>query len=264
MKPCLVWMIVCAACVTPLAVAAQSQVELVPPREHERIYLNADGGFTYAGAEFVSSGPVRLVSGQSGNTRWEGSLQSGPTLAVGGGVMVTRRIGLGVTATRSDYADLPVTWTLRWPGASGAQQLGSYFGGTRRKEDGVHIEASYMVYRGRTGTVRVFGGPTLYRLEQIIDHQPTRASGDWQGGVLDSLVYESSDVSRWGWGYHVGLDAAKYPWRWSASQKLGVGATVRYMGGTVEMDNLLTREAGDTNPFDVGGLQVTAGVRFAF
>lgn len=264
MKPFLVWTIACAACATPLASAAQSYVELVPPREHERIYLIADGGFTYAGKEFSSSGPAPLTSGQVGNTRWEGSLNSGPTLAAGGGVMVTRRLGFGVTTTRTAYDDLPVTWTLRWPGASGAQQLGYYWGGTRRKEDGVHIEASYMVYRGRTGTVRLFGGPTRYRVKQLIDHQPTRAQGSWQGGALDHVVHETSDIARWGWGYHAGIDAAKYPWRWSASQKLGLGLIVRYMGGSVEMDNLLTRDTGDTNPFDVGGLQVTAGLRFVF
>ena len=112
--------------------------------------------------------------------------------------------------------------------------------------------------------VRVFGGPTFFRIEQdavreiFYNHfyfvrQPING--------VDLTGVELTRVSGTGWGVHAGADASFF-----FTRILGAGAFARFSRGRVEMENTLATGFGRRDRVSVtaGGVDAGAGVRLRF
>lgn len=260
MKPS-VRLLACAVTLLPVPVMAQGYIRQVPPRTTERVYLVIDVGAMPSTQDFRSTGPVRTEFGP-GTVKTSGETQATAGGAFGGGVMFSRRFGLGLTMSRVEHPDVPMLWTISLPRRNGTIATGYYWAGTQRKEEGYHVEASYVLHRGRSGAVRAFGGPTLFRLKQLAEYNPTYADFGDRDGEIVYLKRETKDVRGTGWGYHAGLDASIYAVQRGAF-RFGMGGTVRYASGSVDMENPLDK-LGSTDSYGVGGWQLLGGFRFGF
>jgi hypothetical protein len=76
---------------------------------------------------------------------------------------------------------------------------------------------------------------------------------------LPKLRGETANPSAW--GFHAGADLT-----FRLSKNVGIGGLVRYSHATIHLENALTAQrtgdAGKTVPMNLGGLQVTGGLKF--
>jgi hypothetical protein len=123
-------------------------------------------------------------------------------------------------------------------------------------EDGSanHISAEYIVPAGPV-ELTLLGGPTFFRIKQTLVTDVTYT----EEYPYDTATFGSATttlVKQNVTGYHVGADVAL-----KLTRNIGVGALARYSRGST---TTLTAADGNTVKYDVGGLQISGGLRLAF
>lgn len=175
-----------------------SQPAVVPtsPRT-ERGWFDVDLGLAVSGADEVALDYYGL----------------GTTFDFGGGVMIVPFLGVGVSFTGTAYLT----------GDDGYDDVS-------RTEGGVNIQAMIVPLHRENMRVRIFGGPTYFRL-------------------TDDTYYH---VEGTGWGFHAGGDFSYF-----FTRVVGVGGFLRYTYGKVSVSDLM-------DDFVVGGFQTGGGLRLRF
>jgi hypothetical protein len=114
--------------------------------------------------------------------------------------------------------------------------------GLERRELGYHLQVAYVLGFSGNTTVTIAGGPTFIHLQQGVPSVTV-------SGTTPTIV--SANESGTGVGGNTGIDLARY-----VSDRIGVGAFVRYAAATVDLASAAGVKAG--------GFQGGGGVRVTF
>ena len=129
------------------------------------------------------------------------------------------------------------------------------FGGLKREELAVHIQARALFTPKRTIQVMVFGGPSFFSVKQGIvnDFEVTEAY-PYDTATFSRGVTSTADESKI--GFNVGADVGYF-----FSRQVGVGGSVQWAGTSMEVP-----ASGGTGTFErkAGGLQAGGGLRLRF
>jgi hypothetical protein len=257
---------VSAALVAPMTAQAQSEpgnddrdqpgyVKQVRPREHERVMFTIGVGYVPSfGRHFTDDAIGELKNGGTSRVTIAYDLRHAINIETGAVVMLSRMWGAGVMFDKSRFENVEATTTMSvFPGYSDLREQ------ALRKEDSVRMELTRVLFRAEgqqdpfdpetdRGTgyiVRVFGGPSYYRVQQ---HLFTLR------GTTEAQLLEGT-----GWGYHGGLDMAMYTSiPGLGGPGVGFGTTIRYSGGSVRLPGLLRNEPSNR---PAGGLNITYNIR---
>jgi hypothetical protein len=235
-----------------------------PSRSFERGWIDLNVGGAWAGQDnFVSSATNSLFL-ERATFGSDYKLPRGADFDFGGGVMITPFIGVGVAFSGTAHKDAALL-SAQIPHplyfnafandtAPTNQQL-------ERTEGGVNLQAMAVVAQTERMRVRVFGGPTYFRVTQdVVDD----IVYDQSFGILTTAnsvhitSYDSHQAETNGWGFHAGGDVAVF-----FNRIVGLGAFARFSRGTVDIENGL---AGGSNTIKIktGGLQTGGGLRLKF
>ena len=185
----------------------------------------------------------------------------------GGGVRLANGLGVGVAVSRFDKVLDPASIDARiphpfffdrarslGPSAVGVVDADGAASDLTRLETAVHVEVRWFESVGDTVELAVFGGPTFFNLEQ-----------DLVAAVAYDHVYPYNDAnltsaskmprSASAIGFHAGADIGFF-----FSEVVGLGALIRYSGGSVELPG----ENEGTVPVEAGGFHVGGGLRLRF
>ena len=224
----------------------------------ERGTLAIGGGVQTAASDFSSS--VRfghaLFGPEEGSFDTQYPAGDDALFDVGGSVRVWRNLAVGANVswlTREHDADVSAQlphpfWFDR------SRSIGGAAPGLSRTETAVHVQAQWVIPVGRSVAVTLFGGPTWFRVNQdlvdAVDFEQTYPYGEATFTGVDVRGQSASAI-----GVNVGADASYY-----FSSRLGVGGTVRFSRGSVE----LVAPDGGSFKSTAGGLQTTGGLRVRF
>ena len=194
-------------------------------------------------------------------------VESGPMFDIGGGILFTSQIGVGVAFTRSSqsenaslFGEIPDPVFVDNLASDTATEV------VNRTENGIHISMRGVVPVNDRLSVSFYAGPSRISVTQgiVVDFEATQ--------VADPLVPNNTltisgatailELGDSAWGFNGGVDVAFF-----FSDIVGVGGGVRFTRATVEFENLLRSTFDNTLTFvksDAGGVQLTAGVRLRF
>ena len=211
------------------------------------IFTNSDGVYT----DLLSSAAAHEQS------IFDGVYTVAPGLVYdgSGGVRIWRNLGLGVgvssyTLDVSSYVSARAPHPLffdRGRSISGAIPLA-------RDERAVHLQALAILPVAGSLTLTLFGGPTLFRVEQdlVTDVQFTHAYSYDAATFSDAVSTSRSNTKV---GFNVGADVAYY-----FSDHVGIGWLTRYSAATVGLPST----GGGIVSVQVGGLHIAGGLRVRF
>lgn len=183
----------------------------------------------------------------------------------GGGGVLFGQWGGGILISRQTYEDpADVVWfesDPRFdfpPGLPPIAIQERFPQDLEREETAIHLHGVWAPDLGRRISVRVFAGPTYFRLS----HDLVSAVGAQFDGNAWHLAQPGPDTQKASaWGGHVGGDFTYY-----FTRRFGLGVGALFSSGTVELeDTWAVVEIGkphELRDVDVGGLQIVAGVRF--
>jgi hypothetical protein len=234
-------------------------------KRQTRAWVEANVAVAVAGERDYSSIATRTLNGQPATFQADYHLPEGLAFDLGAGVMVTRQVGVGVTLGGTRHED-PAALAIAIPHPilldAPASAMGETKDELRRSEGSLHIHADFVSALSDTLQVRVFGGPTYFRLQQDAvqdiryDQQFVPFEPAHQVDITSSAVQRIRYADATGWGFHVGVDVASY-----LGPGIGVGVFGRYSRGTIDTREPLT---GTDAEFDVGGFQGGGGLRIRF
>jgi hypothetical protein len=195
------------------------------------------------------------------------NLPRGASFDFGGGVMLTPMIGIGVSVTgtaHEDVADL----SIRIPHPT---QFNAHATATAptdeklmRTEGGIHLQAMFVPLETGRLRVRVFGGPSYFRVTQDV---VTDIRFD-QVFLIFSPVnavtiteFDAREIESNGWGFHAGGDLSVF-----FNRIIGVGGFARFSRGNVDLENPIAISSSDDDFIEVktGGFQMGGGLRLKF
>jgi hypothetical protein len=239
----------------------------------ERVWIDLSFGVA-APAEDAFSMDARSLYFEPADFGAQYSLPRGAGFDFGGGVLVTPMIGFGVsfTGTAHEHA---ANLSLRIPHPVSRNVFASDTAATdgvlEREEKRVNLQAMLVAAQTDRFRLRVFGGPTYFRVEQ---DAITYIRFDQVFVILppaNSITitgFDSERIEGTGWGLHAGADASVF-----FNRVVGVGGFARFSRGTVTLENTLAttvdpRRTVPSNLEDVdvrvGGIQVGVGLRLKF
>lgn len=190
---------------------------------------------------------------------------TGASFDFGGGFLLTPRVGLGVSFSGTAHKDT-AGLRARIPHPFISNAFGTDDADTDRKlervEGAVHVQAVHVLpLRSDRVRVRVFGGPTFFRVQQdlVSDIRYEQVFLVFNPANQITITnYETRRVEETGWGYHVGGDVSLF-----FTRVIGVGGFARFSHGSVTIDDadLLS---DDPIKLKAGGLQAGGGLRLKF
>jgi hypothetical protein len=189
-------------------------------------------------------------------------LPSGASFDAGGGMMITPQFGLGISVSgtaHEDTADL----NIRIPHPLFFNSFASDESPTEdalvRAEGGVHLQLMVVAYDRRNLRIRVFGGPSHFRVQQElvrdIRYNQTFGLFTTTNSVRIS-TFDSREEEGSAWGVHIGGDVS-----WFFHRVVGIGGFARFSRATVELEDPLD---DSTIRLKAGGAQAGAGLRLRF
>lgn len=237
------------------------------PAPADRFVASADFGFRPASRTFASS-RVFPVFSEPGNFQASYAIEEGGIVGAGLSFRFWRNLAVGLDVSRyrslnsaQVTAELPHPFFFDLP-----RTTTGLAGGLERQERGAHLRALWMVRFADWLVVSVSGGPSLINARQdlveSIEHIEV-------GFPFDEVVFAGYTVnsqSQTTFGFNGGVDIDtfvlhKLPLlnRYEALRHFGIGVLIRYVRATVDLTI-----GDDLADVDLGGLQVTTGVRFRF
>lgn len=169
---------------------------------------------------------------------------------------VWRQLGVGLMLTSgSRRGSAAVEVSLPHPFFFGQPRTGRFdVADVGRTEGALHVSAAYLV--PTTGHLRIslFGGPSLFVVEQkaIEDVQPNEVY------PYDAVNVDTTGISKVSEnfvGVHAGVDLT-----WYATSRIGVGVLARYTTGSKSV----SFNGGDNIDLKAGGVQIGLGLRIKF
>ena len=174
----------------------------------------------------------------------------------GAGVRLANGLGFGVAVSRFEKLD-PASIDARIPHPFFFDRPRSFTGSEpdlTRLETAVHVEVRWFESVGDTVELAVFGGPTLFNVRQdLLNAIAYDHDYPYNEASLASATRTAASASTF--GFHAGADIGFF-----FSEVVGVGALIRYSGGSVDLPG----EGENMVPVDVGGFHVGGGLRLRF
>ncbi len=235
------------------------------PTDRFVVWLNV--GWRPASRTFASTS-VFTVFSEEGSFQADYKIDGGGIFDGGVSSLLWRNlaVGLDVSSYRSVNPAL-ITSVLPHPFFFDfARTTTGVAAGLERRELGVHVRALWVMQLADWLVVSFSGGPSLINAQQDIvssvEHAETQFPFDeviFSGQTVDHNSANTPAVN-------VGVDIDtfflhKLPFlsQYEVMERVGFGLLIRYVRGSVDL------EVGDSRvEVDLGGLQVTTGVRFRF
>lgn len=195
------------------------------------------------------------------------NLPTGAAFDFGGGFMITPMIGVGINfsgTAHEDEADLSAR--IPHPIFANAHATGTAATDEKlmRTEGGVNLQAMFVPLQTERLRVRVFGGPTYFRVKQDAVHTieyfqvstilPTT-------NTIDVTSFDGEEVEEEGWGFHAGGDVSVF-----FNRIIGVGGFARFSRANIDLPNSIAISATDADTVEIkaGGFQIGGGLRLKF
>jgi hypothetical protein len=188
---------------------------------------------------------------------------TGASVDVGGGLMLTPVVGIGMSISGTAhqqavdlFASVPHPFAFNALATDTADADREF----ERTEGAVHLQVSGLLPLGRRGRLRLFGGPSYFRVEQDLVSGVRYSQVFGVFTRLNEIVIIGSEyeerVEATGWGYHLGTDASYF-----FNRVVGVGGFARFSRGQVEIEDPLS---GSLVDLKAGGFQIGGGLRVKF
>jgi hypothetical protein len=251
-----------ATVVFTMAVAVTADAQTPPaPRARARRpaptkgYLSINGGAQLARTDFQTNVEFPYTREQG---EFDASYEApaAPALDVGAGVRIWQRLAVGAAVTYTQVKGLAaVDARVPHPFSFGADRtLDDSVPDLFRAETAVHIQAAWLAPVAERVSVSIFGGPTIFRVEQdIITGLDFEETYPFDDVTLDEArIARREDTAI---GFHVGADVM-----YRMTRSVGVGAVARYSRGTLTVATDGAQQADLT----AGGLLLSGGIRWFF
>jgi hypothetical protein len=247
------------------AVAAHAQTSGLSPRNPVRPrpkasrvplgYLSLNGGGQLARTDFQTTVTFPLYTEQAD---FDAGYNAPSAIGIdaGGGFRVWRRLTAGVAVTYfQDKAQATFDARVPHPLLPRRQRpLDGSISNLQRAETAVHAQISWLAPVDDRIIVAVFGGPTVFRVEQdIVTRLALDETYPYDNVALERGAIESRKENTV--GFHAGADVF-----YRITRQFGVGGVARYSRGTLSVATRTGQEADLTT----GGLQLSGGVRWFF
>ncbi len=237
------------------------------PAPTDRIAVWLDVGWRPASRTFAST-RVFPVFSELGSFQASYTIEQGGVFAGGVSFRLWRNLAVGLDA--SSYrsvnpaqitAELPHPFFFDLPRTTMGEA-----GGLERQELGIHVRALWVIQLTNWLVVSASIGPSLINARQdlVASVQHTEV-----GFPFDELIFSGHTVSGQSGltaGMNSGvdidvfvLDRLPFLNRFAGMKKVGLGLLIRYVRGSVDM-----QIGDDLVQVDLGGLQLTTGLRFRF
>ena len=250
------------------ALLLQAGTALAQPPSEPRIILGTSVGVQVAQDAFSQHIPLRL-HGEQGEFVAVYNVTAGMAHDFSAAVRVWGPWGLGVEqsnfrAKRSTGVEAHVPHPLFF---GLARHLTASVDGVVRRERALHLQGQYWRELWGTPFVRVFGGPTLFRLRHDLVSAIDAADGPTVEDV--TLVgHRRITQRRADFGYNVGFDVSYFGLqrlgflgRHAILERMALGFVVRYSQGT----SAIQVAGGTVQPeYELGGAHLGGGLRVAF
>ena len=236
-------------------------------RPTERITARIDGGWRPAARTFVGTTTFEAFS-ELGNFEADYEIRQGVVIDGGISFLLWRNLAVGLDV--SSYSsinparlntELPHPFFFDLPRTSSGVA-----GGLRREELGVHLRALWVTQFNDWLVVSFSGGPSLINARQdLVSAVRHREVGFPFGDVLfEGHSQTTQSENALGVNAGIGVDAYvlhRIPGLSGIEtmRQVGLGVLFRYVSGSADL------QVGDSPiSVDLGGLQVTTGIRFRF
>ena len=188
---------------------------------------------------------------------------SGMAFDVGGGMMITPLLGVGVNVARGAHQD-PANLALVVPHPFHYDASANASGESialDRQESAVHLEIAVApkLAGDRIG-IRIFGGPSFFRYHSQMVHDivfDQQASENINDNVVTITDADIVDVDGSATGFHAGAS-----FNYFFSRMIGAGVSARFSRATVTLDQEPMSEL--SQKIKVGGFTIGGGVRLRF
>ena len=190
------------------------------------------------------------------------ALPAATGLELAGGVGIWRGLGVGVHVNAIDYTSvvgLAVTIPSPYFFSNAATDATVTDSAFDRKERSVDVNISYAVPLSNRVTLRVYGGPTYFSVEnEMVEviHYNQLASRLVRLNVVDITSFSTERRNASAWGVNGGIDAAVF-----FTSHIGAGGGVRVNHGMVTVADPLN---GDQTDLTVGHVVLHGGLRLRF
>ncbi len=193
----------------------------------------------------------------------EYTMKGKPSFDIGGGVRLTRQLGVGVAVSQfSDNEPGRINFSVPHPALFNRPASSS--GNTsalEQKDTAVHLEARYSVNTPRAN-ISVFAGPSHFSSTRELVSDFTYRELLLTPSLTYTVTYTGATTTKEklsAWGLNVGADVGYF-----FTEKAGVGVLLRYSKANVDLPNEMTLPSSDTDKLAVGGLSVGGGFRLRF
>lgn len=247
-RRCALLLAACLLVFTPAVVQAQ---RVQPARTFVSLNVGAQVTSTtfddnVVFTEFVEQGDFNAIY----------RVPTGSLLDVDGGVRLPMNFGVAIGATQF-YQTSTAAVDARIPHPFYFSRDRSIVGDTAsldRRETAVHLSARWFLPTADSVELSGFGGPTFFSLAQeLITGVEFDHSYPFNSATFTSTA--ESQASQTVVGYHVGADMGYF-----FSPNIGVGTLIRFSRASTA----LLSEDGGSVAVNVGGLNVTGGLRLRF
>jgi hypothetical protein len=179
-----------------------------------------------------------------------------PVLDVGAMVRVWRNLAVGAAVTwLSESVDGNVSASIPHPFVFNAPRIVTgTVADVRRQEIALHMDAAWVVPAGLKTRIAIFGGPSLYQVNQELVTDVT-ASSVYPYDTATFVSGITVDESKSQLGFNTGVDITFRP-----SKYVGVGGIVRYSRASLQFPVA----SGPELTLRAGGLQLGGGLRVGF
>lgn len=249
----------------PQPEASAPQPSRQTSRGFKRGWIDVNFGLAVAATNPFTITRTSIIAQETATQRVEYHLPMGAAFNFGGGFMFTPTFGVGASfagTAHKDTADMAISI----PHPTIANRLATDTSTTtddlERIESAVHIQAMFATDISDRVRLRLFGGPTVFRLQQDVVSKIDYFQ-QWNtftgANSVDILSYEIDQIAfedAVGWGGHVGGDVS-----WFFTRVVGVGGFGAYSHGRISVFDLLS---GDEVKLTVGGFQAGGGLRLRF
>jgi hypothetical protein len=234
---------------------AQPAAARRPSSWSDRGFLSLNGTYQTTSNGFTAA-MTFTQNVEAGNLTTTYDLARRPVLDVGGMGRVWRNLAVGAAVTwLSESVDGNVSASIPHPFVFNAPRtVTGTVADVSRQEIALHMDAAWVVPAGQKTQIAIFGGPSVYHVNQGLVTDVTASSVypyDTATFVSGITVKESKSQL----GFNAGVDITFRP-----SKHVGVGGIVRYSRASLQFP----MASGPEVTVRAGGLQVGGGLRVGF
>ena len=233
----------------------------------DRGWVDVNAGWASSADDAFTMSATTILFAEPADFRARYTSPRGFVVDIGGGMMVTPVLGVGASVSAAQHEEVAVM-SVRIPHPFYGSQYASDEAETdvklQRAERGVHLHAMFVAGQTDRVRVRVFGGPSWFKVGQdaVTDIEFRQVSSILPpSNSVDINRFTQERIEASAWGFHAGADVSVFLLR-----NLGVGGFAKVGRATVALENTLATAVGERETLDVraGGVQVGAGVRIRF